>query len=228
MNRNGNKISKNLIYVVAFILITLISLGYKLVLSGTFDGLLSSKSEEGPVTIRSEETVPAGSSVTEEPAETSCSQSPVSVYICGEVNEPGVYEIEQGSIINDVVVLAGGFTDRAAEERINLVYVIDSNLSIYIPGEDEDYESNNIIRDDGQTVWGADVNYNPGSEDNSLININTASADQLMTLPGIGEVTANAIVEYRQTNTFTRIEDIMNVSGIGEAKFNSIRDLICV
>lgn len=229
MSRNGNKISKNLIYVVAFILITLISLGYKLVLSGTFDGLLSSKSEEGPVTIRSEEeTEPAGSSATEEPAMSSCSQASVSVYICGEVNEPGVYEIASGSIINDVVMMAGGFTDRAAEENINLVYIIDFNLSIYIPGEDEDYESNNIIRDDGQTVWGAAVDNNPGTEGNSLININTASADQLMTLPGIGEVTANAIVEYRQTNTFSRIEDIMNVSGIGEAKFNSIRDLICV
>lgn len=228
MNRNGNKISKNLIYAVAFILITLISLGYKLVLSGTFDGLLSSKSEEDPVTIRSEETIPAGSSVTEEPVETSCTLSSVSVYICGEVNEPGVYEILPRSIINDVVTMAGGFTDRAAEERINLVYIIDSNLSIYIPGEDEDYESNNIIRDEGQTVWGANANDSAGQDGSGLININTASVDQLMTLPGIGEVTANAIVEYRQSNSFSRIEDIMNVSGIGEAKFNSIRDLICV
>ena len=65
-----------------------------------------------------------------------------------------------------------------------------------------------------------------GSTD--LVNINTASREQIMTLPGIGEVTADAIIEYREQNPFERIEDIMNVQGIGEAKFNSIRDLICV
>ena len=229
--RDGNKIGKNLIYVVAFILITLISLGYKLFLSGTTDGLLSSKNEEDPVTIRSEETVTSEASLEEASSEveTSCAPHYVSVYICGEVNNPGVYEIASGSIINDVVLMAGGLTDNAASERINLVYIIESNISIYIPGEGENYGSNEIIRAEDQTMWGEyAVSVDGSSGTNALININTASADELMSLPGIGEVTASAIIEYRNTASFTRIEDIMNVQGIGEAKFNGIRDLICV
>ena len=84
-----------------------------------------------------------------------------------------------------------------------------------------------IIRDEDQLIWGSGIDGgSTGSTD--LVNINTASREQIMTLPGIGEVTADAIIEYREQNPFERIEDIMNVQGIGEAKFNSIRDLICV
>lgn len=231
--RDGNKIGKNLIYVVAFILITLISLGYKLFLSGTTDGLLSSKNEEDPVTIRSEETVTSEASLEEASSEveTSCAPHYVSVYICGEVNNPGVYEIASGSIINDVVLMAGGLTDNAASERINLVYIIESNISIYIPGEDEVYEQSEIIRSDGETIWGQGQSQSGLDEGSSLgtaVNINTATLDQLMTLPGIGQVTAQAIIDYREITPFTTIDDIMNVSGIGEAKFNRIREFICV
>ncbi len=230
MNRNdSNKISKNLIYVVAFVLITLVSLFYKLFLSGTFDGFLDLKDEDDPVIIRAEETETSSVvSYADPTTQTSETYNTVSVYICGEVNNPGVYEICSGSIINDVVLLAGGFTEEAQTERINLVYIIESNISIYIPGEDEEYEQSEIVRADGQTIWGEGSAVTGTVTSTGVVNINTATRDQLMTLPGIGEATADAIIEYRQTNPFERIEDIMNVSGIGEAKFNNIRDLICV
>lgn len=236
MNRkDGNKINSNLIYVVSFILITLISLGYKLFLSGTTEGLLSSKDDDDLVIERADDTEASVAYELTESYETSPEVTPepstVSVYICGEVNSPGVYEVTAGSIINDVVQEAGGFTDQAASERLNLVYVIDSNISIYIPGEDEVYEQSEIIRSDGETIWGQGQSQSGQDEGSSLgtaVNINTATLDQLMTLPGIGQVTAQAIIDYREITPFTTIDDIMNVSGIGEAKFNRIREFICV
>lgn len=201
------KYNKNLIYTVAFVLITLLSLFYKTVLTGTIDK---------PITIETSvmetwEYEADSSNITE------TSEELISVYICGEVINPGVYEVSRGAIVNDVVNIAGGLTSDAARNRINLVYIIESNISIYIPSENEDYTS--------EIVWGNSSSENSSS---SLININSGSIDALMSLPGIGQSTANAIIEYRQSNPFTRIEDIMNVPGIGEAKFNAIKDLICV
>jgi len=228
----GSKISKNLIYTVAFVLVSLISLFYKLFLSGTFDNIVIFKNEDDAVVVMTEQTCLESSgscaSITQTSYETEQTQELLDVYICGQVVNPGVYEIASGSIVNDVVILAGGFTENAATERINLVYTIDHNVSIYIPGEDEIYEDNEIIRASGQTLWGDGSSSQQQDGSSFPVNINDASVQQLMTLPGIGEITANAIVEYREQTPFERIEDIMNVSGIGEAKFNSIRDLICV
>lgn len=214
---NNLKISKGLVYAAAFVLITLISLFYKLFLSGTFDG------NAEPEVIKADETETVYEIIQTEDTH----RDTVSVYICGEVNSPGVYELEAGSIINDAVIMAGGFTSEASVNRIDLVCIIDSNLSVYIPSVNEEDDDSEIIRDEDQLIWGSGIDGgSTGSTD--LVNINTASREQIMTLPGIGEVTADAIIEYREQNPFERIEDIMNVQGIGEAKFNSIRDLICV
>lgn len=221
MISNGKKhIDKNIIYIVSFILITVISLFYKLVLNGTVDKAsaitVQTGMEESSVTA---ETYIQIQESEEEPY--------ISVYICGAVNNPGVYEVVQGSIINDVVVLAGGVTDDASIERVNLVYILNSNISVYVPYENEEYEGNGIIRSQEQTMWGQDAP-DSGISGSNTVNINSASESELITLPGIGEATARAIIEYREQTPFERIEDIMNVPGIGEAKFNSIRDLICV
>lgn len=201
------KINKNVLYVIAFIVITIISLIYKTIL-GVIDKPITVVTETDLI----EETLDTIDILEETSIEV------ISVYICGEVNNPGVYEINRGSILNDVVNLAGGLTERADINHINLVYIINSNISIYIPNENENQES--------EIIFG-DITFQSDDED-SLININTATLDELMTLPGIGQSTANRIIEYRENNAFTRIEDIMNVTGIGEAKFNSIRELICV
>jgi len=224
------KINKNLIYLFSFIFISLISLVYKLFLSGSYDGVFGSDTKTEPISVvsgsvSSESQSPEASETTE----TSGSDVDViSVYICGQIEDPGVYEVPSGSIVNDVIELAGGLTSQAASDRINLVYIIDSNISIYIPKEDESYEGDGIIRSEGQSVWGNTGYSQSGSSESGIININTATEDELMTLPGIGQTTACAIVEYREQTPFTRPEDIMNVSGIGEAKYNNIRDLICV
>ena len=142
--------------------------------------------------------------------------------------------MECGSILNDAVILAGGLTEDAPSERINLVYELNENISVYIPTREElesgSYDDPLIIRtSDSDYIWGDE---GPAQEDQQeqpgLININTASKEQLMTLPGIGESTADAIIAYREETPFTSTEDIMNVSGIGESKYNRIKDLICV
>ena len=221
--RHGKQINKTPVYIAAFVLITLISLCYKLFLSGTIDGAVNS-SETGRITVITDtEPVNETTYITE----TETAQPLIDVYICGAVNYPGVYEIESGCIINDVVNLAGGFTGNADADRVNLVYIINANMSIYIPEEDEYCSADPILRTDDQVVWGDETPVS-GQQTGDLVNINTASLEQLMSLPGIGEITANAILEYREQAHFERVEDIMNVTGIGEAKFNGIRDLICV
>lgn len=216
------RLSKSIVYAAAFALITLVSLFYKLVLSGTYDDMNIGTEADVPTVIRTDETT-----VITETIQTEDTHRMVSVYICGEVNNPGVYEIEAGSILNDVVMMAGGLTPQAASETIDLVYTIDANVSVYIPAQGQENVDSEYIRAPEQTLWGNTAE-DSGPDAASMVNINSASREQLMTLPGIGEVTADAIIEYREQNPFARIEDIMNVSGIGEAKFNSIRDFICV
>ncbi|MCR5200981.1 MAG: helix-hairpin-helix domain-containing protein [Saccharofermentans sp.] len=216
------RLSKSIVYAAAFVLITIVSLFYKLVLSGTYDDMDIGTEVDAPTVVRTDETTALTETV-----QTEDTHRMVSVYICGEVNNPGVYEIEAGSILNDVVMMAGGLTPQAASETIDLVYTIGANVSVYIPAQGQESVDSEYIRAPEQTLWGNPEEVS-GPDTASRVNINSASREQLMTLPGIGEVTADAIIEYREQNLFARIEDIMNVSGIGEAKFNSIRDFICV
>lgn len=216
------RLSKSIVYAAAFALITIVSLFYKLVLSGTYDDMDIGTEADVPTVIRTDETTAITETI-----QTEDTRRMVSVYICGEVNNPGVYEIEAGTILNDVVMMAGGLTPQAASETIDLVYTIDANVSVYIPAQGQESVDSEYIRAPEQTLWG-NIAEDSGPDAASMVNINSASREQLMTLPGIGAVTADAIIEYREQNPFARIEDIMNVSGIGEAKFNSIRDFICV
>lgn len=222
MSTDRLKINKGIVYIASFILITVISLFYKLFLSGTFDGISGSQTADETVVVKTDQTTE-----TVETIMTYDTHRMVSVYICGQINVPGVYELEEGSILNDVVQMAGGFTQEAAADRIDLVYTIYENVSVYIPSVDETIEENEFVRMPQESIWSG-TGSEAGSGDVSAVNINNASREQLMSLPGIGEVTADAIIEYREQTPFVRVEDIMNVPGIGEAKFNGIRDLICV
>lgn len=234
----ANKIRK-LIYPLAFILVIILSAVYKLVFKGNTDFTVKAFKSGKTEVVRADE-----SALTEphEP-ETSVSESAsasaaekvqlVSVYICGEVINPGIYEAPKGAMLNDIIEDAGGLTDEASVNNINFVYQITCNMSIYIPSRDETasgFNGGDIIRADGVYVWGSQQggSSDTGSAVISIVNINTATVDELKTLPGIGGVTAQAIVDYRAKNPFKTIEDIKNVTGIGDSKYNRIKDYICV
>ena len=214
----ANKIKK-MIYPLAFILIIIMSALYKLVLKGNgefsvqaFKSKKTVQIEESGTDIR--ESNESGTGITSDTAasgETSLAIQMISVYICGEVNNPGIYEVPKGVILNKIIEAAGGFTEEASENNVNLVYQIESNMSIYIPSAEEiegGFSGGDIIRQDGVYVWGASSGGSGGETGGAdlMVNINTASADELKSLPGIGDVTAQAIVDYRKNTPFKSIE----------------------
>lgn len=155
------------------------------------------------------------------------------VHITGEVKNWGVIELPEGSRVIDAVNKAGGFTDSADVEKVNLAYELTDGVKVYIPSKNEDEIGETttqeyITADSGNNVitGGNDMKKETKSE---LVNINKATQTELETLPGIGPSTALKIISYRNENgSFSSIEDIKNVSGIGDSKYESIRELICV
>ena len=142
------------------------------------------------------------------------------VYISGEINKPGVYQIKDGDRLEDLINEAGGLTDKASEKTLNLAQRLDDQMKIYIPNIDEENSLENI--DPNQA---ANISVSSKSE---LININTASKEELMSLPNIGDKRADAIIEYRSANKFEKIEDIKNVTGIGDKFYEALKDLITI
>lgn len=160
------------------------------------------------------------------------------VHICGAVSAPGVYELPAGSRIIDAVEAGGGFLPEAEEACCNLAEEIVDGCQIYIMTKTESCA-------DGQTEKKAGIQTSPDSNmqttdrnvrsnsatalENGLVNLNTADVAELMTLPGIGESRAKAIISYReQHGAFAQIEDIMKISGIKQAAFSKIKDKITV
>lgn len=147
------------------------------------------------------------------------------VHITGAVNKNGVMQVEEGARINDVIEVAGGITEDADLTDVNLAYIVQDGQKIYIPSIDDKEIIEEIITEEA----GENVIEDEYYEEETIVNINTAGVGELITLPGIGESTAAKIVEYRKTNgKFKTIEDIKNVSGIGDAKFNTIKEFITV
>ncbi len=180
-------------------------------------------------TLYAKKTVPVvtvGSSFKETSESISEMTEPASfpVYICGAVNQPGIYETDRPIYLYELVELAGGLSESADKKHIDLVYLIDSPQSIYIPTLEEyaDESVTDLIIPDSGGEYGR-KKQDPGGR----IDINSADTALLSTLPGIGEKTAQKIVNYRETNgRFTCTEDIMKVPGIGESKYEAIKDLI--
>lgn len=138
----------------------------------------------------------------------------IQVYICGEVKKPGVYKINDDKRIIDLVYLAGGFTDNANLEAVNLATKLKDEDYIKIPPKRENEVDKGII---------------DSKDSKDKININTASMEELKKLPRIGDALAKRIIEYRNKNgPFKRIEDLKNVSGIGDKMFDNIKDLISI
>lgn len=145
----------------------------------------------------------------------------IMVYICGEVNFPGVYELPAGSRIVDAVDAAGGMTDAAGKDYWNLAELLSDGQMIFFPTEEEARK-----RQESAGVSEASVS---GIGADGRVNINTATLEQLMQIPGVGQTRGEAILSYRQEHgSFASAEDIMNVSGIGNALYEKMRDYITV
>lgn len=148
------------------------------------------------------------------------------VHITGAINKQGIVELKQGSRIADAIEKAGGSLETADLDKVNLAYVLEDGQKVYIPKIGDEIEvfeyitegsGNNVIIDDED------------KRDDTQININKASQTELELLPGIGPSIALKIIEYREENgKFDNIEDIKNVTGIGDSKYNNIKDKICV
>lgn len=131
------------------------------------------------------------------------------IYVCGAVNCAGVYELPSGSRVYQAIEVAGGLREDADVKSINQAEIVEDEECIYVPviGESPEMES----------------------EESGKININKASKEELMTLPGVGESRAEGIIKYREdVGAFQNIEDIMQVSGIKEGLFEKIKDLITI
>lgn len=166
--------------------------------------------------------------------ETNDSQSFV-VYVSGYVNNPGVYELSAGSRVIDAIDAAGGYSKEAYDNYLNLASLISDGQMIYVPSEEEVSQGNvESIAGNGGTS-GIGVNGNGGNSGSNgtgnsggLVNINSASKEELMTLPGIGESKADKIIAYREENgRFSTPEGIMEISGIKDGLYNKIKDKIC-
>ena len=151
------------------------------------------------------------------------------VHVSGAVNKEGIVELKNNSRIIDAIDKAGGLKDEADITNINLAYIIEDGMKIHIPSKEEK-ESTIIVEsniDSGTVEQSTEIKSNNNKK--LKININTATKTDLETLPGIGESTALKIIEYRkEKGKFKLIEDIKQVNGIGENKFNKIKELITV
>lgn len=139
------------------------------------------------------------------------------VHVCGAVVKPGVYQAQEGARLVDLLELSGGLTGEAAGDYINQAEQVMDGQRIYVPTmkEVEDISAEEYLN--------ANRSAPAREEASAFVNINTADAGELMSLPGIGEAKANSIIEYRKANgSFKTIEELMNIPGIKEGLFNQI------
>ncbi len=141
----------------------------------------------------------------------------VPVYLVGAIQNPGIYQVERGSYLYELVAQAGGLLANAAREEINLALAITGNCHIRIPTQAELAEnpaSNEVL-------------VHEISPDQQKVDVNSATLAELDQLPGIGPATAKAIIDFRTRNgPFKSPEDLMQVSGIKQSRLDAIRDLI--
>ena len=166
----------------------------------------SAENSEMDVLKKAEETA---EEATEETAKT------IIIHISGEVIKPGIIELDYGQRLYEAIEMAGGPTEKANVEQVNLAMILEDQQKVVIPSRDNEAQGNSTIQ------------YPTGTEQGAKININTADKTQLMELPRIGDVTAEAIIQYREENQgFKKIEDIKNVPRIGDVTFEGFKDKI--
>lgn len=157
-------------------------------------------------------------------AEASSEPDRIAVYVSGAVANPGVYDLPEGSRVNDALAAAGGMRDDAAADAVNLARKISDGEQIAVPTEDQAASGSFASSADAPSASSG-----AGGAEKSVVNINTATVEELDSLPGIGPATAQAIIDEREANgPFSSVQDIQRVSGIGEKKFEKLEGSICV
>ena len=161
----------------------------------------------------------------------------VYIHVCGLVSTPGVYGLPAGSRVYEAIEAAGGFSEAAVPDYLNLAQVLEDGMKIQVPDRDqaEEWKARGLTQSGismGGGTAGVQTSGRTGSGEGgskARVNLNTASREELMTLRGIGASRADDIIHYRQEfGGFKSIEDIMNVSGIKDAAFEKIKDSITV
>ena len=161
---------------------------------------------------------------TENTTEENNNQEKIVIHITGAICNEGIYELEENSRIADAVKIAGGLKEDADLKQINLAYVLEDGMKINIPSKNE--STNEPSNNTESYITKENLNSFNNAK-TSKVNINSATQTELETLPGIGPSTALKIINYRkEKGKFNKIEDIKNVNGIGESKFNKIKEFI--
>lgn len=165
-------------------------------------------------------------------------QTKLKVDIKGYVKKPGVYEVEEGTIVNDLIKKAGGLKSNATTDNINLSKTLQNEDVVVISSKSELKKQTSTTTSTTTSVVSPSIlvestkteetKVETSKEPNQKINLNTASKEELMTLSGIGEAKALSIIEYRTKTPFKDITEIMNISGIGESIYEKIKDFITV
>lgn len=151
----------------------------------------------------------------------------IAVHITGEVKKQGIIYLEKGSRVADAIKKAGGETKNADLSQINLAYILQDGQKIYVPNKNEKI-SQYITEKSGNNDTEENTTSNSNKEDKK-VNINTANQSELDQLPGIGPSIAQKIIEYREENgNFKNIQELQNVKGIGNAKYEEIKDNVTV
>jgi len=146
------------------------------------------------------------------------------IHITGAVTNEGIVSVDEDARINDVIEAAGGLTEDAELINVNLAYLVEDGQKIYIPSKKDNTEDGDdgeiVFQDAGKSV----LKEEEEKQNEKIVNINTATEAELTSIPGVGSSTAEKIITYRKENgKFKQVEDIKNVSGIGEKKFEAIK-----
>ena len=204
--------SINPFMLLGIVVILLIVIGFAVVSASSFfmNGFGSNADSESLV-IKSED-----SENSETKSDSEKTPTVFYVHVGGAVISPGLFELPEGSRVNDAIDAAGGFSEDADVDSINLAEVVTDGQHLVVSSKQAQVASTETA----QTTT---------AQSTGKININTASLSDLKTLDGVGDATAQKIIDYRQTQgSFTKPEDLKNVSGIGDKRYDAIKDKICV
>jgi competence protein ComEA len=153
----------------------------------------------------------------------------IKAYICGHVKNPGVYELKDDARIEQLLDACGGASEKACLEAVNLAKKLNDGEMVYIPSIEEVAKNGNFFDYIYGFTQDIDAGSDSGGSQSKIINVNTASAGELESLPGIGEAIAQDIIAYREKyGLFKSKEELKNVKGIGDIKFEKVKDLISI